>query len=298
MTEIPFVVYDAAADVAGKALHWHQSLKTVLRTAGVSEKGYARYQDQSKYRIFRNIWDDLGHAGEKGATVRRRIIQELANIDKPEDMAPDQQGGILAIQELKRLAKGAGLLVSPEELEKKKRDEAARKRARDREDRTSRLLNLNAQFRGLHDEKNPQKRGYAFERLIIDTFALADLDVQSSYSTEIDQVDGAVIIDSFTYLIEAKWTSKPIPERELAGLEVKIDRRINATRGIYVSMAGFVSSVDGYRNLSHNNRLILIDGMDFALMLEGRIDVRDALQAKIRAASIQGNPYLRLGALL
>lgn len=240
----------------------------------------------------------MGHAGEKGATVRRRIIQELANIDKPEDMAPDQQGGILAIQELKRLAKGAGLLVSPEELEKKKRDEAARKRARDREDRTSRLLNLNAQFRGLHDEKNPQKRGYAFERLIIDTFALADLDVQSSYSTEIDQVDGAVIIDSFTYLIEAKWTSKPIPERELAGLEVKIDRRINATRGIYVSMAGFVSSVDGYRNLSHNNRLILIDGMDFALMLEGRIDVRDALQAKIRAASIQGNPYLRLGALL
>lgn len=49
--------------------------------------------------------------------------------------------------------------------------------------------------------------------------------------------------------------------------------------------------------MSHESRLILVDGEDLTWILEGRIELPDALRAKIRAASVEGDPYLRLATI-
>jgi hypothetical protein len=106
-------VFEAAVRVAGEALHWKSSLKQIMRSSGVSENGYPRYSDLSKYQIFRHIWDDLANAGARGRKVQHNLIGALANLDGPDPKAPDVAAGRKAINDLRRLAQETNLLVSP-----------------------------------------------------------------------------------------------------------------------------------------------------------------------------------------
>lgn len=291
---VPFPVFEAAVRVAGEALHYKDSLKQIMRNCGVSENGYARYSDLSKYQIFRNIWDDLSSAGTRGRTVQRKLIVALANLDGPHNKAPDPAAGRQAIDDLRRLATQAKLLVAPEDLERQKRRQMAAAVAEQTSSKRAELAALNDTFRALHSEADKQRRGYALEKLLSALFRLGELDYHGSYKTETDQVDGAVTLDAFTYLIEARWRQAPAADAELGGLAHKVERRIDATRGLFISMAGFrQEAIDLYR-LAKENRLVLVDGADLAWILDGRIDLSEALRAKVRAASIQGEPFVSL----
>lgn len=125
-----------------------------------------------------------------------------------------------------------------------------------------------------------------------------ELEFVGSYKTEVDQIDGAVQFEAFTYLIEARWRSVPAVELDLSQLTSKVRRRIESTRGIFVSMAGFRPEVAQMYRLSHEQRLVLVDGQDLALILEGRIELPDALRAKVASASVDGEPYLQLSTII
>ena len=297
MDPVPFPVFEAAVRVAGEALHWKRSLRQILRDCGVSENGYARYQHLSKFQILRSIWDDLDKVGSRGRQVHHKIITALANLDAPDPNAPDPVSGTQAIAELRRLATGAGLLVAPDELEGQARRVAAATARADTDSRRQRLAELHAEFLRLHGQENRQARGYAFENLLTDLFHLEELEYNGSYKTELDQVDGALNFKAFTYLIEARWRQAPAVEADLVLLKGKVDRRVFATRGLFISMAGFRPEVVQFYRLAHENKLILMDGQDLAWILDGRIDLEDALAEKVAAASIHGEPYLQLSTL-
>lgn len=297
MDAIPHSVFEAAVRVAGETLYWKRSLRRILRTSGVKEAAIIRYENLSKYQILRGVWDQLDKAGPRGLKVQKSIVAALANLDGPEPQA-DERAGKEALVELRRLSQANGLLVDPDEQARKaRRDETAR-RAEERDEREKRLSALNSAFAEMHRETNVQARGYAFERLLADLFRMYELEFNSSYKTEIDQIDGAVQFEAFTYLLEARWRSQPAVESDLSQLTSKVRRRIEATRGIFVSMAGFRSEVVQLYRLSQEQRLVLVDGQDLALILEGRIELPDALRAKVESASVDGDPYLQLATLV
>lgn len=297
MEAIPFAVFEAAVRVAGEALHWKRSLEQLLRSCGVSANGYARYSHLSKYQIFRSIWDDLDQAGGRGRTVQRNLIAALANLDDADPKAPDPAAGRKAIEDLRRLAMQASLLVSPEDLARDERRRAAAASAQDVSAKRAQTNDLLETFRNLHAESDKQKRGYALEKLLTALFRLAELDYHGSYKTETDQIDGAVTLDAFTYLIEARWREKPAADADLGGFVHKVERRIDATRGLFISMAGFRPEAVALFRRSKENRLVLLDGEDLAWILEGRIDFVEALREKVRAASVEGEPFLRVSTL-
>ena len=297
MSAVPQPVFEAAVRVAGGALHWKASLRRILRTSGVSESAWLRNEHLSKYQILRSIWDELDRAGDRGVKVQRNIVAALANLDAPDPMA-DHEQGTKAIADLRRLATGAHLLVDPEEQERQSRRQSARAAAEERDLRAARLAALQVQFRSMHSETDVQKRGYELERLLADLFRLYELEMTGSYKTDSDQIDGAFDFDSFTYLLEARWRSVVAVEADLVVFEGKIRRRLDATRGLFVSMAGFRPEVIDAHRLAHDQRLVLADGQDLALMLEGRIELPDALRAKVRGASVRGEPFVPLASLL
>ena len=297
MPAVPHSVFEAAVRVAGEALYWKRSVRRILRTSGVSEAAVRRYEQLSKYQIVRGVWGELDSAGPRGLKVQKNIVAALANLDAPEAQA-DQRAGMEALASLRRLSQAHGLLVDPDEQARKaRRDEAAR-RAEERDEREERLTTLAATFASLHRETNTQARGYALERLLAELFRMYELEFVGSYKTDVDQVDGSVQFEAFTYLLEARWRSKPAVESDLVQLTGKVRRRIESTRGIFVSMAGFRSEVTQLYRLSHEQRLVLVDGQDLALILEGRIELPDALRAKVEAASVDGEPYLQLSTII
>lgn len=293
---IPLDVYEAAVRVAGEALYWKSSLKRIFRTSGVSENAAIRYEALSKYAAMRAAWDDLDRVGTRGHLVQKNIIQALANIEKPDPKA-DQRAGNEALSELRRLVKKNSLLVDPLEAEAAARKKAMKDSLAAVSTRREGISRLNETFRGLQSSTDRHARGYAFERLLSDLFRLHEYDFASSYRTEIDQVDGALTVDGFTYLLEARWRQVPAVDGDLADLANKVSRRLVSTRGLFISMAGFREEVVSLYRLSHDSKLILMDGEDLAVILDQRISLVDALKSKIQAASIDGEPLLRLAAL-
>lgn len=292
MEPIPLSVFEAAVQVAGSALHYKSSLKRLMRNSGVSANGTERYADLTKYQMFRSTWDDLDRAGARGRKVQHQLITALANLDKPDPNVPDIAAGQRAIDELRRLAQQENLLVSPEDLARAERRQAAATAAAESASKREQLAALNDRFQALHSHPDRQRRGYDLEKLLAALFQWAELDYHGSYKTETDQIDGAVTLDSFTYLIEVRWREDVAVAADLAVFADKVERRIDATRGMFISMAGFrPTAVDRYRQ-AKENRLVLLDGGDLAWILEGRFDLTDALRAKVRAASIQGDPYV------
>lgn len=297
MEPIPLSVFEAAVQVAGSALHFKSSLKQLLRNSGVSANGAERYSHLTKYQIFRSTWDDLDRAGTRGRKVQYRLITELANLDKPDTKVPDLAAGQRAIADLRRLAQQANLLVAPEDLARAERRKAAATAVAESTSKREQLAALNDRFQTLHRQSNKQRRGYDLEKLLAALFRWAELDYHGSYKTETDQIDGAVTLDSFTYLIEARWREEVAVATDLVAFADKVEHRIDATRGLFVSMAGFrPTAVDRYRR-AKENRLVLLDGGDLAWILEGRVDFTEALRAKVRAASIQGDPYVSVHSL-
>lgn len=69
--------------------------------------------------------------------------------------------------------------------------------------------------------------------------------------------------------------------------------KIESTRGLVVSVAGFRSEV--LTEAAGLLNLVLMDGQDLALILEGRISLREALRLKLDRAAQQGILFYALG---
>jgi hypothetical protein len=84
---------------------------------------------------------------------------------------------------------------------------------------------------------------------------------------------------------------------ELAAIRAKVGRKIESTHDFVVSIAPF--SEDILRRLREAGaaNLVLMDGYDRALFLEGRVSFVDALQAKVDKAAQKGIMFFSLAGL-
>jgi hypothetical protein len=123
-----------------------------------------------------------------------------------------------------------------------------------------------------------------------------EIEYHKSFKTETDQIDGYFKFDKFDYLVEAKWEKSPIDKGVLSEFHNEVVRRIESTRGLFVSMSGFNSNHIGLFE-GASPRVILMDGEDLTLILEGRFQLVDALNLKITHAVKNGKIFLRLGDL-
>ena len=141
---------------------------------------------------------------------------------------------------------------------------------------------------------DPQKRGYGLEDLLAELFEAHEIPYRRPYRTATEQIDGHFKFEEFDYLVEARWRSEPPSESDLASFKMKVDKKLEGTRGVFLSVVGFRPEVilEFTRGVSSN--IILFDGSDISLILEGHISLIDALDLKIQKASQQGIIYFPL----
>jgi len=72
----------------------------------------------------------------------------------------------------------------------------------------------------------------------------------------------------------------------------KVERKLENTLGLFVALNGFTESGLGAFSGSRPS-IILMDGEDLALVLQGLVDFHDLLKTKVRYASQTGVPFLR-----
>ena len=73
-----------------------------------------------------------------------------------------------------------------------------------------------------------------------------------------------------------------------------MDKKLAGTRGLFISVNGFRDCVVAELTRGTESKLILMDGADLSLILEGQITLTDALDLKIQKAAQEGIVFFPL----
>ena len=96
--------------------------------------------------------------------------------------------------------------------------------------------------------------------------------------------------------MEARWRQDKPTTGDLADFKFKVDGKIDSTRGLFISMAGFDDEVLEHfaSNSGTRRNVIYMTGHDLALIFGGHIGLVDALLMKINAAESRGEYLIDL----
>ena len=153
----------------------------------------------------------------------------------------------------------------------------------------------NIKQRFLQMEKlKPQERGYEFEKLLYDLFDIYGFNPRPSFRNTGEQIDGSIEFEHQFYLIEAKWQTQPILEKDLLALHGRASGHSRIGRGIFITCGNF--SPDGvyaFQRLQPTS-IIGFDGEDLYLILEKRLPLSDVIRLKVRKLVESGEFHYRV----
>ncbi len=295
---LPFEIKNALIEVCGRSFWYKQPLFDLLERAGIPEDYYLKYEHEPKFKMARQLIDDLEAMGEEGWLLQKRLISELCKLRTlPDSEVPDRDAGLAALRNLKELACQQKLVMEEEQQQTQRTKTDAENRVQKVRERDRRLAELHTAFTSMIACPDHQARGYGLEDVLSELFAVFELRYRKSYRADGEQIDGFFAFGGFDYLVEARWRSEPPTLEDLLAFKGKVDRKIESTRGFFVSVQGFrPDTIQRLREAGPAN-LILLDGYDLTLLLEGRVSLIDGLQAKIDKASQEGVLHYSLSAL-
>lgn len=136
---------------------------------------------------------------------------------------------------------------------------------------------------------SPQLRGFAFEKYLKEFFDVNGLQPRGSFKIVGEQIDGSFTLHNEVYLLEAKWTSKPIDKGNLVIFNEKVSSKSGFTRGLYISYSGY--SEEALQTLASGRtiNIVLMTVQELAIALSQKKDFKEFLWSKVRALAEEGN---------
>lgn len=292
----------ALQDALATAYWYKKDLRAFLRNA-TNEAALVAQLDWSDYK--RNI---VGQFVTTMAENQHRYFDQLvslafatseidpSNLQSLDDGNAKYSKATEAIARLRQyIAPYRAIHTTTHEADERRR--VARAEARQQQEILRNIELLRLQFTEIL-RMAPQTRGYQLEELIVQLLAIHDIDTKGSFRTSGEQIDGAFTFEGTEYLIEAKWQRELTPLSDLASFAEKVRRRLDNTLGLFVSISGFQPTAVERVGIGNRNVLILADGYDLTISLEGRIRFDELLRRKKQHAARTGEIMLRAADLL
>ena len=288
---LSWALQEMVVQACGTAFWYKRPLQSLLQRAGVPRPLLIKYSNESKYVMVRSILTELDSRGEQGIRVQHNVVRELAGVRTVTDPSVDRKAAQEALDDLRKTAREEGVLEDPEakaaEVSRQKRA-ATKARISAVEDQHRELEKVCERYRTLvTSDGAPQERGYELEDLIGELFNLYRIPYHAPYRTgTVEQTDGFFTFNGFQYLIESRWRRNPPTLSDLRAFSLKVEAKIESTRGLFVSVAGFRDEVLVEAKPLPN--VIHVNGQDLAHILEGRLILPHALTLKIDQAARRG----------
>lgn len=137
---------------------------------------------------------------------------------------------------------------------------------------------------------DPQKKGYALERIVIDLMKISGIPAEEPFRLVGEQIDGAIKHHGRYYLLEMKWHAEPLEPKHIQSLYMKVLGKYEAS-GIFIAMSGYTSGVVESVTKGKEIKIILFDGTHLANVIYGHYTFLDLLNHAIKCASLHGEMY-------
>lgn len=298
MINIPAVIINRLIDALSYIFWYKRDLETFLKNS-VSNKSVflgVNWNDNKK-KIVSEVIDNLLEDSSKNMGDIKKLLNEVSMVNNFSHLEHLEDGDNKV-----RLAKNAVSALKEEIInyaESVKREKLeAEKRLKQYEEVVksnaflTKLDEIKHNYYQLTRYEDKQKRGYELEKIMYELFELFDLDPKASFKNKGEQIDGAFSLDGIDYLIEVKWTKKLVDTKELDAFVGKINRKLDNTLGLFLSINGFSDDAVEIHSKGRSS-LILMDGIELVSVLENQIDLKELLIRKRRYAAQTGQIYYR-----
>lgn len=289
---IDYELKETIVSLSGACFWYWNSFHSFLESCGVPKLLQQKYPKESynKYQAMRNILQVLEERNE--IDIINNIISNFYKLRNAVDR------GSLDEEKAKKLLIEFRELVGDDpiekEIERRKKEEYRTQhkiKIKENISQNKRIEALNTLFVKLTTTTafSPQQRGYKLEDIFCDLLQISELEYSRPYKTpDGEQIDGHFRYEKFDYLIESKWESGLIKQKDLSVFDGKIRGKAQSTRGLFLAANGFdenaISKFSG-----DSPRIILMTGADLALILNGQVQFYDAMKAKVEAIVRYGN---------
>jgi hypothetical protein len=140
-----------------------------------------------------------------------------------------------------------------------------------------------------------RRRGKEFESVLRGMFAEAAMEPRTAFRPKGEEIDGSFLHQGRPMLFEAKWTSKPVPASTLYQFRAKLEGKLVGTLGAFISIGGYSDDAVDALVAGKSLNMVLFDKDDMDKLARPHcIDIRRALDLKLRAAAERGTPYVQL----
>ncbi len=166
-----------------------------------------------------------------------------------------------------------------------------------REERYKTLERLEARFLELGSWSDRQAAGRELERLLHDLFGAYDLQPRGAFVIVGEQIDGSIVLDSNSYLVEAKWEKSQVGLEHLAVFREKVTAKSAFTRGVFISISGYGPNAVSAITTGRQPNFLMLDGVHLFSVLHGDRDLVEMLHTLVRELADKGRPYVPLSEL-
>lgn len=221
--------------------------------------------------------------------TQRKIVTELCKMKDIHDSGVEDKNK--AMDSLRKLR----ILVKNHDNSVVKEKPKSQLTIKNKTNKLNVLATLNEKYLVQMKSKNRQEAGLNLEIILKELFELSGIKYTHSFRTEnnTQQIDGHFYFEGFDYLVEAKWTKEKSSSSEIASFKRKVDTKISSTRGLFISVNGFRDEVI-HEYSGEGAKIIFMDGLDLAYILEGIIELTDALEKKIQSSVKYGKVYSKI----
>ena len=155
------------------------------------------------------------------------------------------------------------------------------------------LAGLGHEYKNMKTNPDLQARGYEFQIFLENLFKLWRLNPRSAFRTIGEEIDGSFELDNEIYLLEAKWRKKPAEKSDLVIFSSKIGSKSEWTRGIFISVNGFMDSAVENFTKGRKLNMIAMGGKEIELVITGKEDLINLLRKKVRKSAEEGKLYFQ-----
>jgi hypothetical protein len=147
-------------------------------------------------------------------------------------------------------------------------------------------------FESMQSEE-AHRRGYLLQDLLNRVFDIHGIPVIKSFTRNegAEQIDGAFKLEGWHYLVECRWRQKLADIRELDGVKGQVDRSGKQVMGFFLSINGWSEHVPVLLKQNPQKSIVLMDGYDLRCVLDGQIELRSFILAKIEKLSVEGEAF-------
>ena len=255
-----------------------------------------------KHEIARDVLRRLNEGGDTTLAQRREVIKRISEIEdfstcweKDRYKAQGLVGQIRYVVNVKDSFTRMNIERKKERQERQDTQNAEAEKIRQQRDKRQRIR---ADLYALFSMADPHKRGKALEPVLNRLFASFGMLVREAFTVRdeqgqgvIEQIDGAVEINSDLYLVEMKWWDKPIGRQEIAPHLVSLFNRGGDVRGIFIAYSGFTAAaVAEVKTALAQKIVVLVELEEIVMALDRDMDFKALLIDKIHHSQTHKQP--------